>query len=427
MVTVVVVLLVCLLLAVAAAIYRHRGRRIAGTALVPQPRGADWRPVAANDQDGVAAVELWWELSPVVSIERLGDRNLPASVPVRGALGELVARLLDDETVRQVLAGERFALVRLPAGSRARDFVRTVDGRTVPIVRDASGRFGKLGTVVGGTGAGAGFGTVVATAPAVAGAVAAAWAHQQLTSTMTAMREGLERIAIRLDDSDHGVLAAAQAHLASLSGSPSTWSEFDRDALAHHRVALDAVYHTAKRRADRRFRQLENGVEIPRFDPAEVAEIQRDFVLRVDAELVTGQMDLVRAVAMIESDPDAALVGLADVELRMASSLDALAARMGAALDLGLPGRHRVGARKSARQLQAEVASTLEGLRELLEDLTGDNPVELLVGVRDGELELRSFEPLAIATGESTTTAASESERSDDVGGVPGSVLGDRP
>lgn len=395
------VLLACLLVAVAVGvlIWRRIDRSPGSTLAVRTPSSLDWREAVANDHKESKAVELWWGLNPVMSIERLDARRLPASTPVPGALGELVSRLLDDEAVRQVLTGEKFALVKLPAGSRARDFVRTVDGRTVPIVRHGSGRFGRLGTVIGGTGAGAGVGAVAASAPAVAAAVGAAWAHQQLESTMTAMRAGMERVAIRLDDSDHGVLAAAQAHAASLSGPRSTWSEFDRDALTQHRVAVDGVYHSSKRRADRRFEQLEGGEEVPRLDPAEVAEIQRDFVLRVDAELVAGQMDLVQAVAMIEGSPDAALAELAAVEERLAAELDSLAKRMGGALNLELPGRRRMGARKNARQLQAEVGTTLGGLRKLLSDLTDDNDMELLVGVREGDVELRTFEPAALGAG----------------------------
>jgi hypothetical protein len=406
------IVLICVLVVAAVILYRRRARTsTGGSSLEPLAHGPlDWRPVPTGSSQATSAVELWWRSTSLISVERLDERDLPASVSVPGALGELVSRLLDDETVRQLLSGERFALVRLPPGSRARDLVKTADGRTVPIVRGGSGKFGRLGTVVRGTGTGAGVGAVVATAPAVAAAVGAAWAHQQLASTMIAMREGMERIAVRLDDSDHGVLAAAQAHLTSLSGLPSTWSDFDRDALAQHRVMLDGVYHTAKRRADRRFAQLQASDEVPRLDPAEVSEIQRDFVLRVDAELVSGQMALVQAVAMIESDPDAALSELAEVENELAVSLKKLAGRMSDAIELGLPGRHRLGARKNARQLQAEVATTLGGLRELLSDLSGDENIELLVGMRNGELELRSFEPPALGTGAAVVLDASNQE-----------------
>lgn len=352
---------------------------------------------AANAQEPDGALELWWESRAVMSVSRISDRDLPEVRPVGGAIGEFVAHVLDDATVRQMLSGERFALVRLPRGYRASDFVRTVDGRSVSVVRDAGGKFGRLPTVVTGAGTGAGIGTAVAAAPAIAAAVGAAWAHQQLSTAMTSIREGMERISVRLDDRDHGVLAAAQAHIGELSGLPSTWRELDVLEMAQHRAALDGVYHTAKRRADRRFAQLEGREDIPKLDGDEVAEIRRDFVLRVDAELVAGQMDLVRAIALMEADSDAGLIELAAIEERLSNELAGLAARMSAALDLELPGRLRPGSRKSARELRSQVSATLGGLRELLDELQDEDDIELLVEERHGELVVHSIERPTLA------------------------------
>jgi hypothetical protein len=235
-------------------------------------------------------------------------------------------------------------------------------------------------------------GAAATTAPVVAAAVAAAWAHQQLESTMTAMRAGMERIALRLDDTDHGVIAAAQSQLARLTGHPSTWSAMDLAEMAAHRTALERVYHTAQRRADRRFDAMMAGDQIPELDAGEVEETQRDLMLLVDATLARGQMDFVRAIMMLDGTVEG-LAELGRVEDELRDELAALATRLDGALERTEPGWHRVGARRKVLQLKSELGRTLGGLEELLSELNTDDDAELLVGERDGRLEIRSMEP----------------------------------
>ena len=140
--------------------------------------------------------------TPLLSIERLDARALPARQPIPGAMAELLSGLLDDERVMDLLRGERFAVVRVPAAIRGDRWVQAADGTRLAVKRGAGGRISGIPVLVGGAGTGA----AVGVAPVVAGAVAAVWAHQQIESKMSEMRAGLERIALRLDDADHGVI-----------------------------------------------------------------------------------------------------------------------------------------------------------------------------------------------------------------------------
>ena len=141
-----------------------------------------------GDTDGGEALELWWDAEPIMSIQRLDARRLPESQPVPGALATLVSGLLDDQRVRGLVEGDRYALIRVPRGMRNFEWVRAMDGRTLPVMRDPEdGRYARIPTLVGGARAGAGVGGSAVAAPVVAAAVAAAWAHQQLESTMTAI------------------------------------------------------------------------------------------------------------------------------------------------------------------------------------------------------------------------------------------------
>jgi hypothetical protein len=153
------------------------------------------------------------------------------------------------------------------------------------------------------------------------------------------------------------------------------------------------VYHTAVRRVERRLGDLEGLDEIPQLDASEAAEFQRDIVLRVDAELLAAKMSIVRAISTLESDPTTALDSLADIEEKLPLQLRELSDRLQAALDQALPGRHRVGARRNARQLQLMVTNTVTELRNLRTELSAHNNAQLLLTTSNGELELRSFEP----------------------------------
>ena len=161
--------------------------------------------------------------------------------------------------------------------------------------------------------------------------------------------------------------------------------------LAAHRTALERVYHTALRRAERRFDQLMAGDEFPKLDAAEVDETQRDLVLLVDATLARGQADLVRAVSMLDGSTDR-LTELARVEEELRGELEDLTARLDQALERGEPGWHRVGARRKALHLKSELGRTLGGLEELMTELGTDHDAELLITSTDGELEIRSID-----------------------------------
>jgi hypothetical protein len=387
---------VCLAAIVAAARRFRRRDDADGPAKLSTPANPlDLRPRDGPDA-GNEALELWWDANPIMSIERLDDRQLPASKPVPGALATLLSDLLDDQRIRHLVEGDRYALIKVPRSMRGHDWVRAMDGRTLPLLRDPdNGRFARIPTLAGGAGAGAGVGAAATTAPVVAAAVAAAWAHQQLESTMTAMRAGMERVALRLDDTDHGVIAAAQSQLARLTGHPSTWSAMDLAEMAAHRTALERVYHTAQRRADRRFDAMMAGDQIPELDAGEVEETQRDLMLLVDATLARGQMDFVRAITMLDGTVEG-LAELGRVEDELRDELAALATRLDGALERTEPGWHRVGARRKVLQLKSELGRTLGGLEELLSELNTDDDAELLVGERDGRLEIRSMEPTTL-------------------------------
>lgn len=351
----------------------------------------DLRP-AGGTEPGGEALELWWDAQPIMSIQRLDARQLPASRPVPGTLATLVSGLLDDQRIRNLVDGDRYALIRVPSGMRRFEWVRAMDGRTLPVMRDPNdGRYARIPTLVGGARAGAGVGSTAVAAPVVAAAVAAAWAHQQLESTMTAIRAGMERISLRLDDTDHGAIAAAQSQLDRLSGHPSTWSELDLAEMAAHRTALERVYHTAQRRAERRFDQLMAGDQFPKLDKAEVDETRRDLVLLVDATLARGQSELVRALTRLDGSAER-LAELGQVEENLRRELTELVDRVDRTLERAEPGWHRVGARRKALHLKSELARTLGGLEELLTELNADRDAELLITGTDGRLDVRSID-----------------------------------
>ena len=81
---------------------------------------------------GHAALELWWETKPIMSIERLEARPV-RSEPVSGTLSSLVSHLLDDERIHDLLMGDRYAMVKVPRHLSDTSWMRTLEGATMPV------------------------------------------------------------------------------------------------------------------------------------------------------------------------------------------------------------------------------------------------------------------------------------------------------
>jgi hypothetical protein len=376
------VILTLLALLVARSKMTSHDRRGSGLA----PTRLDLRPTPRSTQDP-EALELYWNATPLLSIERLDARALPARQPIPGALAELLSGLLDDERVMDLLRGERFAVVRVPAAIRGDRRVQAADGTRLAVKRGAGGRISGIPVLVGGAGTGA----AVGVAPVVAGAVAAVWAHQQIESKMSEMRAGLERIALRLDDADHGVIEAAHAHIGRLSTRPALWTDLDRAELAAHRVALERVHFTARRRAERRLDTILAGEDFPRLDPADTEEAQRDLVLLVDSTLARAQLELVRSAALLDSpDPTTGLRELKRIEDELHTDLSDLAGRLDQALEQREPGWVKISARRKVRVAKSQLGQTIDGLEALVTDLATERDAELVISEQDGRLMIEA-------------------------------------
>jgi len=373
--------------AVVTVLHRWQQSRSASSAIETTRESVlDLRPAQSSSTNS-DVLELWWEERPVVSIQRLAVSPI-GSEPVSGAMGSLISQLLDDERIRGLVAGERYAMVKVPRHLGNTSWMRTVEGVSLPVLRDSTGRIRGLAPIVAGsTGA-----TFVAAAPVIAGALAAAWAQHQLASTMTAVRAGMEQIELRLDDGDHGILEAAQTRLTRLSGPSSSWSVLDIHELAVHRASLEGVYAMARRRANRRFESLASGDEFPALSSKEVGDVRRELVLLVDATLVRGQMELAQKAAELEATGGTdGLAAIMEVEADLKLELDSLADRFGEILERTEPGWHRVTARLRAQDAKSELGRTLGAVEELLTDLNEDKDIELLLTERDGTLEIRAL------------------------------------
>ena len=352
----------------------------ASTDLVPAPQ-LDVRP--AGDEVGPDAdLALWWDERPVMTLTRLDDRELPSITPVAGSVSTLLAGFLDDPKVRDLLAGDRFAVVRVPDALRSHGWVRRVDGQTVSVLRDPAGRFAGFPTLIGGAGA-------AVVAPAVAAAVVAAFAQNQLESTMRQLRQGMERIEARLDDVEHGVIIAAQTQMNRIGASTTGWSELTVAEVAAHRASLERVYATARRRVDRHLELLKSGDRFPQLEPGQVQEIQRDFVLLTDAGLVRGQMELQSVLAMLGGDaPDAALERLAQAEEALRNELATLSRDLVAVTARAEPGWINPMGRRRAISAKSELGQTLAGLDDMVVDLSETGDAELVVHTVAGQLEV---------------------------------------
>jgi hypothetical protein len=148
----------------------------------------------------------------------------------------------------------------------------------------ASGQVVEAGVVVGGAAAAGGVGWPVLLAGAVA--VAAAAAHQRwLEQVFASLEDGLEQIAVRLRDDDHGDLGAAEQLIELIGDSAvgSGLSPLRVAELAEARRNVESIYFSRRRFAARfkdqiEERQVKAGMTKAGTPKTWTADIARDLV-----------------------------------------------------------------------------------------------------------------------------------------------------
>lgn len=372
-------------------------RRAAATAT---PVGEELLPTGtvtpARDRLQVVATDTTYELSLdkqwLMTFEPVAQSDLPARAPLATTYAAMLASLLDNPQIAEVLTGGRYVLAKVPDVIRdGGRWMTSADGVTkaVALAPDTR-RIAALPTLVTG---GAAAGTAAVFWPAVIGVAAAALAQQQLSSALAGFHRRLLGIENRLRDADLGVVRGAQRLVDQVAefGPPHLWPEQLRFELAVRRAALDPVCFAQLREAER---LIDEG----RLSGTDRERLERGVGTLVEATLVRAQLDLATTMILLDGgDAPFGLERLGAAQEEFARDLGALHELVEAALPEAPLGRIR-------HPDTSRTISTLEGLHDELTaihvGLHTDR--DLVLSMPDGEtLTIEVTEPLALTQSDS--------------------------
>ncbi len=172
----------------------------------------------------------------IASEAELADKSVSISgVPA------FLAHALDNDLVRHLALGSRFAVVRVPSEIVNGGAWMTSGGAPVAQAVGAAGA-GSRAVLVGGGAAGlVGLGAVGW--PVVAAGLAAAWTQRRLEMALASIQQRVDRVYMRSVRSEQGQVDAAGEFVSELLelGPPGEWSAQRANQLAGHQVAVSGI------------------------------------------------------------------------------------------------------------------------------------------------------------------------------------------
>jgi hypothetical protein len=307
-----------------------------------------------------------------------------------------LAHALDNDLVRQLALGSRFAVVRVPSEIASGGRWMTSGGEPVAQAVGAAGA-GSRAVLVGGGAAGL-VGLAAVGWPVIAAGLAAAWTQRRLETALASIQQRVDRVYMRSVRSEQGDVDAAGEFVSELLrlGPPSEWSVHRANQLAGHQVAVSGIA-----RAQLTFLEETNAAIVAsgrlprkltdRLGPAEI--LRGELQLAITAQIAKAQ--LANAVGLRSIALGETASGFSELRLSEDSLHSSIQEIRDCATQLaGHPAVFRLTGRREVKRFRELVLGAASVADALLPQLPRPSQSrEFAVLVQREQLELRALLP----------------------------------